>query len=73
MHDNPLNKELIQQVVNKMLEYKKCNAASVAMLKQQSKKQWVKSEDHNSAFYHAVVKQKRYTSKIMTLQDDVGK
>ncbi|XP_074300723.1 uncharacterized protein LOC141632032 [Silene latifolia] len=72
LHADPLNL-LIQQEVNEASNcYRDLENARRSFLAQKAKAHWMQEGDDNTSYFHSIIKARRMSNKILTIQDMAG-
>ncbi|XP_074289080.1 uncharacterized protein LOC141614221 [Silene latifolia] len=69
---DPLNAGLVQQEIEAASAFRFLDQASHEYLIQKSKAVWMEKEDHNTKYFHSLIKNRQVQNKIMKIEDVKG-
>lgn len=72
LHEDPFNERLKNEEREAASKYAVLNKAAESFLQQKSKADWIALGDQNTAYFHAVMKQKFKKSRVTAIVDQNG-
>ncbi|XP_074313445.1 uncharacterized protein LOC141648615 [Silene latifolia] len=72
LRDDPLNADLIQQEMEAASALRFLDQAAYEFLTQKSKAVWLEQGDHNTKYFHSLIKSRNAQNKVLRIEDVKG-